>query len=97
MCQELIRANRQWEGKPQHDTVFIKVNDVGDKDAECSDIMHGMLIAHVQLFFSFHDPVLHEEIPCALVNCFTPVSDQRDEVMGMWEFKPEMVGTRPTL
>jgi hypothetical protein len=70
---------------------------VEDKNAEGSEIMHGMLIACVLLFFSFHDPVLCEEIPCALVNWFMPVSDQRDEVMGMWEFKPEMVGTRPTL
>lgn len=96
MCRELIRANKQWKGKPRHDTVFVKVHDVGDEDVEGS-IMHGMLIARVLLFFSFHDPILHEVFPCALVNWFTPVSDRRDEVMGMWEFKPEMVGTRPTL
>lgn len=92
MYRERIRANRRWKGKSQHDTIFVKVNDVEDKNAEGSEIMHGMLIACVLLFFSFHDPVLCEEIPCALVNWFMPVSDQRDEVMGMWEFKPEMVG-----
>jgi hypothetical protein len=97
MYRERIRANRRWKGKSRHDTVFVKVNDVGDEGAEGSEIMQGMLIARVLLFFSFHDPVLREEIPCALVNWFMPVSDQRDEVMGMWEFRPEMVGSRPTL
>ena len=59
--------------------------------------MNGMLNARVLLFFSFHDPILREVIPCALVNWFMPVSDQRDKVMGTWEVKLEMAGVRPNV
>ena len=99
MYRERIRANKRWKGKPRHDTVFVKVTDEQDDDEEGSklEIIHGMLIARVLLFFSFRDPVLCEEVPCALVNWFMPVSNQRDGVMGMWELKLEMVGMRPTL
>ena len=100
MYRERIWANRQWKGKPRYDTVFVKVSDEEDDDDEELEIMHGMLIARVLLFFSFHDPVLCEEVPCALVNWFMPVSNQRDGVMGMWELKLEMVGiqvVRPML
>ena len=90
MYRERIRSNMKWKGKPRHDTVFIKVSDD-------DMIMHGMLIARVLLFFSFHDPILREVIPCALVNWFIPVSDQRDKAMGTWEVKLEMAGVRPTL
>jgi hypothetical protein len=93
MYRELIRANRAWKGKSRHDTVFVKVS----ADDDGLQIMHGMIIARVLLFFSFRDPLLHEETPCALVNWFMPVSECRDDAMGMWEFKPEIAGARPTL
>ena len=95
MYCERIQANKQWKGKPQHDTVFVKVTNKEDDDNEEGsklEIIHGMLIAHVLLFFSFHDPVLCEEVPCVLMNWFMPVSNQQDGVMGMWELKLKMVG-----
>jgi hypothetical protein len=100
MYRERIRANRQWKGKSRHDTVFVKVTSKEDDEEEEGlkpEIIHGMLVTRVLLFFSFRDPVLCEEAPCALVNWFTPVSNRRDGVMGMWELKLEMAGMRPTL
>lgn len=91
MYREHIRSNMKWKGKPRHDTVFVKVSD------DDGEVMNGILIAQVLLFFSFHDPILRKVIPCALVNWFIPVSDQQDKVMGMWEVKLEMAGARPTL
>jgi hypothetical protein len=94
MYRECIRSNMRWKGKPRHDTVFVKISD------DEGGVMNGMLIARVLLFFSFHVPILREVFPCALVNWFIPVSDQRDRVMGTWEVKLEMAGVRamqPTL
>ena len=84
MYREHIWANKQWKGKPQHHTVFVKVTNEEDDEAEEGsklEIIHGMLIACVLLFFTFHDPVLCEEVPCALVNWFMLVSNQWD---GWW-------------
>ena len=96
MYRECIHANRGWKGKSCHDTVFVKVFEDDDHDMD-SQIMCGMLVACVLLFFSFHDPLMDREIPCTLVNWFMPVSEQQDDVMGMWEFRLEMVGARLTL
>jgi len=47
MYQERIRSNPNWcEEYPQHDTVFIETD--GGQGG-----MQGMVIGHVQLFFSF--------------------------------------------
>ena len=91
MYRERIQSNMKWKGKAWHDTVFVKISD------DDGEVMNGMLIARVLLIFSFHDPILREVIPCALVNWFMPVSVQHDKVMGMWEVKLEMAGVRPTL
>ena len=88
MYREHILSNMKWKGKPRYDTVFVY---------DDGDVMNGMLIARVLLFFSFQDPILCEVIPCALVNWFVPISDQCDKVMGTWEVKLEMAGVRPTL
>jgi hypothetical protein len=72
------------------------VSDANNSADDEIDVMHGMLIARVLLFFSFCDPILHEEIPCALVNWFIPISQQHDKAMGTWEVKLEIAGTRPT-
>ena len=53
--------------------------------------MHGLLVARVLLFFSFYDPKLCKEIPCALVNWFVPASEHRDPGTGMWVLKPEIL------
>lgn len=55
-----------------------------------------MVIAHVHLFFSFHDPYLDREFPCALVSWFVPVDDEPDPDTGMWVVSPERQGRAPT-
>jgi hypothetical protein len=95
MYRERIRANPHWKGGGRFDTVFITASDDDDQDEGW--IMHGMLIARVLLFFSFRDPILREEVPCALVNWFVPASELPDPTTGMWVFKPEIEGGKPTL
>jgi hypothetical protein len=94
MYRERIRANPGWKEGPRFDTVFVTVADDDDQEGL---IMHGILIAHVLLFFSFHDPVLQKEVPCALVNWFVPVSEVPDSATGMWAFKPEVERGKVTL
>ncbi|KAF9488379.1 hypothetical protein BDN71DRAFT_1485108 [Pleurotus eryngii] len=62
MHREQIRANLMWNVEDKH-------SDDGSVDSE-ELVMHGLLIAHILLFFSFNDPKLHQEFPCALVNWF---------------------------
>jgi len=59
--------------------------------------MHGMLVAHILLFFSFYNPKLCKELPCALVNWFIPVTKDPDPSTGMWVLKPEVLEGKPTL
>ena len=59
--------------------------------------MNGMLVVRVLLFFLYHDPKLHKEFPCALVNWFVPVLEEPDHVTGMWVVKPEISGGKPTI
>ncbi|KIL57451.1 hypothetical protein M378DRAFT_188432 [Amanita muscaria Koide BX008] len=87
MYQEHIRANPSCAGKPQFDTVFITVADAGSEEEHA---LRGMLIAQVLLFFSFNDPLLQKEIPCALINWFIPKSDKLDPITGMWVFEPKI-------
>ena len=94
MYCERIRANPRWKGTHRFDTVFVTVSD---DDSEENLFMHGMLVARVVLFFSFHDPRLRENIPCALVNWFVPATDSPDPSTGMWVVKPEVLGGKPTL
>ncbi|KAH9026440.1 hypothetical protein EDB85DRAFT_2074917 [Lactarius pseudohatsudake] len=56
-----------------YDTVFVNTG---------SEAMHGLNVAHVQLFFSFS----HEGIkyPCALVRWFYRVGNSPDDNTGMW-------------
>lgn len=90
MYHERIRANPSWKGKRRFDTVFVTVSDN-------DQFIHGMLVARVLLFFSFHDPKLCEDIPCALVNWFIPAAEEPDPSTGMWVLKPEVLGGKPTL
>ena len=94
MYRERIRANPRWKGKRRFDTVFVTVSD---DDSERNLFMHGMLVARVLLFFSFQDPKLCQDIPCALVNWFVPASEDPDPLTGMWVLKPEVSGGKPTL
>lgn len=68
--------------------VFVTVSD---NDSEEST-MHGMLVACILLFFSYHDPKLHREFPCALVHWFIPALQEPDPVTGMWVIKLEILG-----
>ena len=87
MHREHICCNLLWCGEMAcRDTVLVSVDD-----SQCR--MHGMLVAHVLLLFSFHDVYLDKDVPCALVNWFIPDSgDEPDEVTGMWVVKPECEG-----
>jgi hypothetical protein len=97
MYQERIRANPSCAGKPRFDTIFVTISDASSTDLEEEHALRGMLIARVLLFFSFRDPVLQKEIPCALINWFIPKSDKPDSVTGMWVFEPEIEGGRQPL
>lgn len=94
MYRERIRANPNWKRGPRFDTVFVTASDDDDQEGA---IMRGMLIARVRLFFSYYDPVLRKEFPCALVNWFVPVFGASDSLTGMWVFKPEIIGGTPTI
>ncbi|KDQ49177.1 hypothetical protein JAAARDRAFT_143773 [Jaapia argillacea MUCL 33604] len=88
MHQERIRSNPCWRGEhPQRDTIFILL------DSEQPG-MHGMVIGHVYLFFSFvFDDTKYS---CALVHWLVPVV--KDDDTGMWVARPEFTGNgRPSL
>jgi len=59
--------------------------------------MHSMMVACVLLFCSFYDPMLQEDLPCALINWFIPVTEDPDQLTGMWVIKPEFLGGKPML
>jgi hypothetical protein len=86
MYRKRIQSNPNWCGEyPHYDTVFVET------DAECPG-MHGMVIAHILLFFSFS---FHEQnYPCALVHWLVPVGDELDDETGMWVVRPEFEGNR---
>lgn len=66
MYHEHIHSNPSWyNNRSHHDTVFVVLD-------ESQAGMHGMLVAHVLLFFSYYDAYLDESVPCALVNWFIP-------------------------
>ena len=58
MYQEHIRANPNYGGNLQFDTVFVSVADADSPDLEGVYVMRGLLIVRVLLFYSFYDPVL---------------------------------------
>lgn len=88
MHSEIIRSTPRWYGKyERRDTVLVQVHDE-------DEVMGGMLIARVLAFVAFE----HNEIPysCAVVEWFAPISDEPDEVTGMWVVEPEVEnGERP--
>ena len=83
MFREVIRAHPNYSGSPHYDTVLVSVGDPNDE-------MHGLMVARIQLLFSFFDPYFdpyqRKEIPCALVTWFVHLDDppQRDVDTGMW-------------
>lgn len=76
MLRERIRSNPSYKGCPRRDTVFVVLDD--DKPG-----MHGMVIARVHLFFSFH--YRRQDFSCAFVSWFIPhAGEQPDPDTGMW-------------
>jgi hypothetical protein len=78
MYREQICANPTWKGNCRFDTVFVTVSENDSKEGT----MCGMLVACVLLFFSYHDPKLCREFPCALVHWFLLASQEPDPVTG---------------
>lgn len=80
MRQERIRSTPSWYDHPRHDTVFVVLDDTLPG-------MEGMVIARVQLFFSFeYRGVDHH---CALVNWLVREDDDPDPDTRMWVVSPE--------
>ncbi|KAJ8091523.1 hypothetical protein PM082_024443 [Marasmius tenuissimus] len=89
MYQECIRSNPAFTGdQNRRDTVLVVLDD--DKPG-----MRGMVVARVQLFFSFEFRDVY--YPCALVNWFMHAGDEPDEETGLWVVVPEEERGRRTL
>ncbi|KAI9430281.1 hypothetical protein H4582DRAFT_2113894 [Lactarius indigo] len=86
MCQERIRSMTSWYGHPRHDTVFV----VLDEDLPG---MEGMVIAQVQLFFSFR--YKRVDYARAYVNWLVRDDDKPDLDTGMWTVSLEMHHRKP--
>ncbi|THG93063.1 hypothetical protein EW026_g8064 [Hermanssonia centrifuga] len=81
MRRERIRATPTWyRGPPRYDCIFA------EKDDSLAGF-RGLHAARVRLFFSFKYSGI--EYPCALVNWFSPVSDEPDDLTGMWIVEPD--------
>jgi len=81
MRREVIRSTPQWRKKePRRDCVFVERNtEIGG--------MGGLDVVRVLTFFSFiSDGVLY---PCALVQWFRHVSEEPDNLTGMWMVEAE--------
>ncbi|KAF8262344.1 hypothetical protein EI94DRAFT_1773205 [Lactarius quietus] len=82
MHRELIRATPAWKKGPgRYDCVYVE----GDTK---SDGFSGLLVARVNLFFSFtfQDNVY----PCALVQWFSTYGDLPCEDTGLWRVEPDL-------
>jgi hypothetical protein len=87
MHQERIRSTPCWYDHPHHDTVFVVLDDTLPG-------MEGMVIARIQLFFSFdYRDVNHH---CALVNWLVREDDEPDPDTGMWVVSLEKRNGVPT-
>jgi hypothetical protein len=87
MYRERIRANPSYRGSRRYDTVLVDVG--GDEN-----VMKGLMVAQVLLFFSCWNPYTERDIPCALVRWFEHPDGGpcRDNDTGMWKVVPEMYG-----
>ncbi|KAF8261183.1 hypothetical protein EI94DRAFT_1608121, partial [Lactarius quietus] len=75
MHQERIRSTPSWYDNPRRDTVYVVLDN-------SLPGLEGMVIAHVQLFFSFtYRRVNH---CCTFVNWFVHEDDEPDLDTGMW-------------
>lgn len=89
MQSELIRATPSWNKGPGcYDCVYVG-QDIGrDAEGAESDGFLGLLVARVNLFFSFH--FQDSLYPCALVQWFSTYGDSPCEDTGLWRVEPEL-------
>ncbi len=81
MHRERIQTTQSWRsGSPRRDCVFI------EKDASLEGFQ-GLHVARVRAFLSFKSHT--RKYPCALVEWFTTVGDEPDNVTGMWIVEPD--------
>ncbi len=78
MHQQRICSTPCVYGRPCHDTVLV---DLGDN----SEVMKGMMVAHIKLIYSFH--YSEQNHTCMLVNWFVP--NCFDDDTGLWMVCPE--------
>lgn len=82
MRQEWIQATPSWRRRPpRYDCAYV----TRDLDAAGFRSLHAVC---VRLLFSF--TFMDMFYPCALVEWFTPVGDEPDDVTGMWVVEPEI-------
>jgi hypothetical protein len=87
MHQEQIHSTLSWYDHPHHDTVFVVLDDT-------LSVMKGMVIAHVQLLFSFNYRGVDQH--CALVNWLVRKDNKPDPDTGMWIVSLEKRNRVPT-
>lgn len=82
IAKERIHATSSWGKKhlPRYDTVFVVTDD--------DPGMQGLDIARVRFIFSIEHR--EETYPCALVQWFTKLGDEPDDVTGMWRVSPDV-------
>ncbi|THG92798.1 hypothetical protein EW026_g8234 [Hermanssonia centrifuga] len=84
MRRERIRATPSWFKGPAHyDCVFAE----NDSTVEG---FRGLHAARVRTFLSFKSGGV--EYPCALIQWFSPVADEPDELTGLWVVEPDFDG-----
>jgi hypothetical protein len=87
MHREWIRATPSWHrGVPRYDCILINTDP--DRSG-----MRGMDVARVLLFFSFEFRDLR--YPCALVQWYVKISEEPDDLTGMWIVEKEMKDGEP--
>jgi hypothetical protein len=81
MRREVIRSTPCWRGREERrDCVFV------ERDVEAKG-MRGLDVVRVLAFLSFDVDGVH--YPSALVQWFTHVSEEPDDLTGMWMVQPE--------
>ncbi|KAI0674730.1 hypothetical protein C8Q78DRAFT_1118259 [Trametes maxima] len=91
MHREHIRVTPSWrKGPARRDCIFLG----NDPSAPGFRSLH---VARARLLFSFRpdpmfnlNPELPDEVPCALVEWFSPVGDEPDDETGLWMVEPDM-------
>jgi hypothetical protein len=82
MRSEQIRTAPSWRnGAPRYDCAFISS---GSED----DPLHGLNVCRIFLFFTFvHKNTIY---PCALIQWYSLIGNERDEDTGMWMVEPDI-------